>query len=59
MRSQYAYWAPESKVPELLKSEPKDLSHEQLVLLVNELDRRFMQLWDKVSYEKSLREKLC
>ena len=57
MRSQDAYWAPESKIPELLKSEPKDLTHEQLVLLTTELDRRFMQLWDKVSFENSLKVK--
>ena len=57
MRLQSAYWAPESKIPELLKSEPKDLTHEQLVLLTAELDRRFMQLWDKVGFENSLKEK--
>lgn len=28
-----------------------DLSKDELIHLVKELDRRFMQLWDKIEYE--------
>ena len=46
-----AHWD-EGKVKELLKKAPEELTQEEALLVMRELDRRFMQLWDKVSFER-------
>lgn len=53
LRSQNAYWEEHSQVAELLKLDPRDLSDDQKLLVIVELDRRFMQLWDKVKFERA------
>ena len=53
MRSSQAYWDPDKpEIIELLKKDPEQLNKDELIKIVKELDRRFMQLWDKVSYER-------
>lgn len=53
LRSAEAYWDPaKPEVQEALRKDIKDLSKDDLVMLVKELDRRFIQLWDKVTYEQ-------
>lgn len=53
LRSNQAYWDPaKPEIQEALKQDPTKLSKDDLVMLVKELDRRFMQLWDKVTYER-------
>lgn len=45
LRAERAYWE-QTPVEDI-----NELSKEQLIDLVKELDRRFIQLWDKVKYE--------
>ena len=45
LRAEKAYW--ENKVGDVTK-----LSQEQMLDLIKELDRRFIQLWDKVVFER-------
>lgn len=52
LRSTDAYWEPGSNVPDLLKRDLRTLRPDEVVELVTELDRRFMQLWDKVAFEQ-------
>jgi len=56
LRSAQAYWAPDSPVAELVAMDPEQLPRESLLLLVSELDRRFIQLWDKIQFERKLKE---
>lgn len=42
------------EVRALLAKSPETLTQEELVVLVRELDRRFMQLWHKVAFERDL-----
>jgi hypothetical protein len=56
LRAKDAYWDPANLViKDLLDVDSKDMTKEQLVLIVHELDRRFIQLWDKISFEKRLK----
>lgn len=53
LKSKNAYW--DEGRPEIIESlnqNPKNLEKDALVALVLELDRRFMQLWDKVKFER-------
>jgi len=53
LRSASAYWS--SDRPDTiaaLKVAPEVLSNDDLVQLIRELDRRFIQLWDKVTFER-------
>ena len=52
LRAREAYWVPDSPVLGALQLPPDDLDKDALVALVYELDRRFIQLWDKVVYER-------
>jgi hypothetical protein len=52
LRSAQAYWSPDSPVADIITMDPEQLPRESLLLLVSELDRRFMQLWDKVQFEQ-------
>lgn len=53
LRSKDAYWdAARPDITAALKLQPELLSHADLVHLVRELDRRFMQLNDKVEFER-------
>lgn len=53
LKSVDAYWDPANpEVADLLKQAPESLLKDDLVVLVRELDRRFMQLWDKVGFER-------
>ena len=56
LRSAQAYWAPDSPVADIITMNPERLPRESLLLLISELDRRFMQLWDKVQFERKQRE---
>lgn len=51
-----AFWHKETEqekfVLKALETPVEELSREDLILIVKELDRRFLQLWDKVNYEK-------
>ena len=51
LRSVSAPWH-DPEIPTLLRQPPNTLSQDQLIVLVEELDRRFMQLWDKVAFER-------
>lgn len=50
------FWSPDDGLIDLLRQEggPElhDLEPEQLWHLIKELDRRFVQLWDKVTFER-------
>ena len=52
LRSAQAYWAPDSPVADIIRTDPERLPRESLLLLITELDRRFKQLWDKVQFER-------
>ena len=53
LRSRTAYWdAGRPDILSALKVPPEALSHTDLVQLARELDRRFMQLADKVDFER-------
>ena len=41
---------------DIITIHPERLPRQSLLLLVSELDRRFMQLWDKVQFERKQRE---
>jgi hypothetical protein len=56
LRSAQAYWAPDSPVADIITMDPERLPRESLLLLVSELDRRFIQLWDKVQFERKQNE---
>ena len=56
LRSAQAYWAPDSPVADIITTDPERLPRESLLLLISELDRRFMQLWDKVQFERKQRD---
>jgi hypothetical protein len=56
LRSAQAYWLPDSPVADIVTKDPEQLPRESLLLLVSELDRRFMQLWDKVQFERNQKE---
>lgn len=45
LRAEKAYW--ENKVGDV-----NLLSREEMISLIKELDRRFIQLWDKVIFER-------
>jgi len=45
LRAEKAYW--ENKVGDI-----NLLSREEMISLIKELDRRFIQLWDKVIFER-------
>lgn len=51
LRAAEAYWVPGSPVPEILNKDRSAWTLEEQALLIQELDRRFMQLWDKVNFE--------
>jgi hypothetical protein len=52
LRSQKAYWdAGRPDVIAALKLPPEMLSREDLLQLVRELDRRFVQFADKIAFE--------
>lgn len=53
LRSAQVYWSPDSPVADFITMDPEQLPRESLLLLVSELDRRFMQLWDKVQFERN------
>ena len=50
------FWDPSNDLVSTLRNkddiEINDLDSEQLWHLIKELDRRFIQLWDKVSFER-------
>lgn len=50
------FWDPNDGLIDLLRKEDgpelQDLDREQLWHLIKELDRRFVQLWDKVVFER-------
>lgn len=50
------FWNPDDGLIDLLRQdngpELQDLEPEQLWHLIKELDRRFVQLWDKVAFER-------
>jgi len=53
LNAKNAYWsADKPEVIDALEIPPEKMSNEQLLLVVRELDRRFMQLWDKVIFER-------
>ena len=63
LRSSSAHWSGDNKVmasimgDKNIHGEPgtvdiSKMSDDEIVVLIKELDRRFIQLWDKVSYEK-------
>jgi len=53
LRSTVAYWDPDKPdIVSALSSNVDSLDKESLISLVRELDRRFIQLWDKVSFEQ-------
>lgn len=57
LRCTAAYWDPENKeIKESLDVPPELLDRNRLIKLVRELDRRFIQLWDKIGYENRSRE---
>jgi hypothetical protein len=56
LRSAQAYWLPDSPVADIITMDPEQLPRESLLLLVSELDRRFIQLWDKVQFERKQKE---
>ena len=57
LRTRNIYWDPDNAaVQAALKLSPDDMSREQLILMVRELDRRTIQLWDKVIFENSQRD---
>lgn len=41
---------------DIITMDPERLPRQSLLLLVSELDRRFIQLWDKVQFERKQRE---
>ena len=45
-------WIEDTEAARLVKDDPKSLSHEDLVKLVNALDKRLVRLWDKVTFER-------
>ena len=45
-----AHWS-EGEVKDLLQKAPEELTQDELLKVVRDLDRRFMQLWDKVTFE--------
>jgi hypothetical protein len=53
LRAGAAYWDPAKPgiIASLAKT-PEEMSRDELESLVVELDRRFIQLWDKVTYER-------
>jgi hypothetical protein len=51
LRCTRAYWA-EGAVKDLLQKPPEELTQEEAILVMRELDRRFLQLWDKVTFER-------
>lgn len=47
------YWDKDSKVPDIMWNfHHGNTSTDDLVLLLNEMDRRLIQLWDKVTFER-------
>ena len=53
LRSRQAYWdMTKPGVIDLLNTPLELLTQSGAQLLIEELDRRFMQLWDKIGYEK-------
>lgn len=55
LKAKNAHWHPDSPATPLLAQDPTSLSKEELLLLITELDRRFMQLWDKVVFEQKMK----
>lgn len=54
LKSKRAYWVPDSDVRPLLDTRDlTELNKDQLVSIIRDLDRRFIQLWDKVQYENT------
>lgn len=51
LKARNAHWD-EGKVKELLQKPPEELDKDEVMLVLRELDRRFMQLWDKVTFER-------
>jgi hypothetical protein len=56
LRSAQADRSPDSPVADMVTMDPERLPRESLLLLVSEPDRRFMQLWDRVQFERNNRE---
>ena len=52
LKSSELPWIENEEAGRLVKADPKSLSHEDLVKLVNALDVRLFRLWDKVSFER-------
>lgn len=54
LRCREVHWADDKpQVKIALQIAPEHLPHDKLVEIVRELDRRFMQLHDKVSFERT------
>jgi hypothetical protein len=54
LRCSEVHWADDKpQVKIALQFAPEHLSHDKLVEVVRELDRRFMQLHDKVTFERA------
>lgn len=52
LKSRNIYWPNDSRVPEILDGVGyRDTSVNDLLYLISELDRRLIQLWDKVTFE--------
>lgn len=53
LRSAKAYWSPDRPdIIAALKVAPEVMCNADLVQLIRELDRRLIQLWDKVTFER-------
>ena len=42
----------EKNIVRLLNTPVEEMTQEEMVVVMKELDRRFLQLWDKVVYER-------
>jgi len=52
LKSRDIYWSPDSKAPEIIDNvSGNNTSIPDLLYLISELDRRLIQLWDKVAFE--------
>lgn len=53
LRSKSIYWSPDNKrIETILRQDVESLSEKDKVYLIKELDRRLIQFWDKVAYER-------
>ena len=57
MKAILAFWHnstdDEKRIHTIISKEVDSMSRTELIVAVNELERRFLQLWDKVTYERT------